>query len=266
MSRALLAIVLILACTLQAKEEVLKVAVIGGMVSSGMWQEVAAAFEQTHGIKTEIAISGNKTQLERYVRTHRVDLITMHSSDTISDLVADGLFERLTPWARNAQMLVGVAANPAGILPADTLPQALQKIESSGTALIVHASGGSFEVYNALKERYNFHPKTVFVDKQNGFLEQVVHHQGYTLFGVIPFLQHKEHARGIVGFYRDDAALRRPYLAAVAPRRDAKRYEASLKLLEFLTSTKAQQIIQKIRLEGKIEYPLFFGVNTDYKE
>ncbi|MBD3824468.1 MAG: hypothetical protein IE916_08175 [Epsilonproteobacteria bacterium] len=133
-----------------AKEKPLQIAVIGGMVSSGMWQEVASAFSQESGIETQIAISGNKEELDAYVREHRVDLITMHSSDTISDLVADGLFERLTPWAKNAQMIVGSKSNPAHIEPNDTLPEALKKIEQSRSPFLVHPSGGTFEVANAL--------------------------------------------------------------------------------------------------------------------
>ncbi|MBN2721585.1 MAG: hypothetical protein JXQ77_02055, partial [Campylobacterales bacterium] len=89
------------------QEPALRVAVIGGMTMSGMWQEVAKVFEETYHIPLEVVATGPKHELNLYCRTHQVDLVTMHSSDTMVDLAADGIVENLTPWARNSQMLVG---------------------------------------------------------------------------------------------------------------------------------------------------------------
>lgn len=245
-----------------AKEPPLKVAVIGGMVTSGMWERVEAAFEARYGIEVEVVISGNKQELDSYVREHQVDFITMHSSDTLSDLVADGLFEHLTPWTRNAQMLVGVGSNPANIAPSDTLPQALMKIETTKTPFLVHPSGGTFEVVSALKEHYNFHPATIFLESKRGFLKEVVRQNGYTLFGVIPFLLQKEHHAKIAGYYIEDKKLMRPYLAAIAhPSKVTKEVHAKAqKLLDFLTSKEAQEIVASYRMEGFEATPIFFAI------
>ena len=245
-----------------AKETPLKVAVIGGMVSSGMWERVEAAFEAREGIDIAVEVSGNKKELDDYVRAHQVDLITMHSSDTISDLVADGLFERLTPWTRNAQMLVGAKTNPADIKPSDTLAEALHKIEKTKTPFLVHPSGGTFEVVSALKEHYNFHPATIFLESKRGFLKEVAEQNGYTLFGVIPFLMQKEHHAKIQGYYIEDKKLQRPYLAAIAhPSKVTKEAHAKAqKLLAFLTSKEAQEIVASYRMEGFEAYPIFFPI------
>ncbi len=246
---------------LHAKEGPLKVAVIGGIVASGMWDKIADAFEKRYGIKTEIAVSGNKKILDAYVRKNSVDLVTMHSSDTISNLVADGLFEDLIPWVRNAQMIVGVRTNPAAIEPDDTLTEALKKIQQSKASFVIHPSGGTFEVFHAVKERYNFTPNTIFLKRKGGFFKEVVAKDGYTLFGVIPFLLKKHHNPMIKGYYREDESLKRPYLAAIAKNKKAK------KLLEFLTSNEIQNIISSYRIDGFEKYPVFFAVkNTDKKE
>lgn len=256
--------VLFLLCVnfVHAKEVPLNVAVIGGMVSSGMRERVEAAFEARYGIKVEVAVSGNKKELDDYVRAHQVDVITMHASDTISNLVADGLFERLTPWTRNAQMLVGAKSNPAHIEPSDTLNEALKKIEKSKSPFLVHPSGGTFEVVSVLKEHYNFHPATIFLESKRGFLKEVVRHNGYTLFGVIPFLLQKEHHAKITGYYIEDKSLQRPYLAAIAHTSKVTKeaHAKAQKLLAFLTSKEAQEIVASYRMEGFEAYPIFFPI------
>ena len=261
-------IILVLFCmaTLAAaKEEPLRVAIIGGMVTSGMWERVAEAFEKKYAIATEVVVSGNKQELDSYVREHQVDFITMHSSDTISNLVADGLFEGLTPWTRNAQIIVGVKSNPAGIAPEDSLSQALQKIQKTKTPFLIHPSGGTFEVFQALKEHYNFAPDTIFLEKKRGFFKEVATQEGYTLFGVVPFLLKKHSHPMIAGYYSEDAKLMRPYLASIAEKTKItqNRYAKAKKLLVFLNSKEAQELIALYRIKGFENYPVFFAIKTD---
>ncbi|MBD3824469.1 MAG: hypothetical protein IE916_08180 [Epsilonproteobacteria bacterium] len=115
--------------------------------------------------------------------------------------------------------------------------------------------------------RYNFRPNTIFVQQKRGFLKSVVQSNGYTLFGVIPFLLHKEHHEDIRGYHITDRKLQRPYLAAVATKEQegSAHYDAALKLLLFLTSPKAQEIIQKVRIPEHKEHQLFFSV-SNFKE
>ena len=247
---------------MQAKDEPLRVAVIGGVVISGLWDKVADAFHRCYGIETELVVSGNKKQLDAYVRKDQVDFITMHSSDTISNLVADGLFEHLTPWMRNSQMIVGVDKNPADIVPEDSIKEALEKIVKSKSTFLLPPSGGSIEVFHALKNHYGFDPNRVFLQSKRGFLKEVADQGGYTLFGVIPFLLKKHHHPKIKGYYREDSKLRRPYLACVVKKEKTtkQRYEKAKKLLEFLSSNEVQKLISTHRLKGFNKYPLFFAI------
>ncbi|WP_373073058.1 substrate-binding domain-containing protein [Sulfurimonas sp.] len=264
MKTALLKLLLILICTasIYAKEEPIRVAVIGGVVISGMWEKVANAFEERYGIETELVISGNKKQLNSFVRKKQVDFITMHSSDTISNLVADGLFEQLTPWMRNSQMLVGVKNNPADITLRDSLRVALEKISRTKTPFLIPPSGGTIEVLHGLKEQYNFNPDITFLKTKRGFLKEVADKGGYTLFGVIPFLMKKHHHPMITGYYSEDENLKRPYLACIVEKTKTtkQKFEKAKKLLEFLTSKEVQTLILTHRLDGFKEYPLFFAI------
>jgi ABC-type tungstate transport system permease subunit len=253
---------------LDAKEEPLKVAIIGGMISSGLWQKVADAFEKRHGIKSEVVIAGNKKLLDPYVRSNSVDFITMHSSDTISNLVADGLFESLTPWTRNSQMIVGSTKNPAMIKEEDSLKVALKKIKKSGASFLVPPSSGTIGVFHHLESKYDLDSNTIYLNKKRGFLKEVAKHDGYTLFGVIPYLLKKHSHHGVVGYYSEDDLLKRPYLASIASktRTTQIKYKQAKKLLEFLLSDEVQTIVVTHRIEGFEKYPLFFAVKNRPKE
>lgn len=254
---------MLLTSLLNAKDEPLKVAIIGGIFSSGMWSEIADAFEKKYLIKTEVLISGNKKELDEYCRKNSVDFVTMHSSDTISNLVADGFFEQLTPWVRNAQMIVGSTQNIAKIDKNDTLVEALKKIESAKAPFLIHPSGGSFEVFEALKDGYDFYPNTLLLDTKKGFLKEVVKQDGYTLFGVIPFLMQKHSNNRIKSYYIEDSKLQRPYLAAIAPKTKIEKtsYENAQKLLLFLNSQEVQKLIESFRMKGFEEYQIFFPIH-----
>ncbi|WP_345972735.1 substrate-binding domain-containing protein [Sulfurimonas diazotrophicus] len=243
----------------------LRVAVIGGMTMSGMWQQVAAAFEAAHGIPVNVVVSGPKSELDAYCREHAVDLVTMHASDTITDLAADGLFERLTPWTRNAQMLLGHRSDPAGLTGARNLQEALAKLGASEAPFLLHASGGTFEVFNALrtKQGWRMPPGQLrFTPAKRGFLRETAEMKGYTLYGVIPFLMQKQHHPQILGFYFDDPALMRPYLAAIGSEGQlgAARHARAKALLRFLTSPQAQDIVKDFRIDGHPGYPVFYPI------
>lgn len=249
---------------LHAKQEpALRVAVIGGITTSGMWEKIIQEFEKTYHIPVEVVVSGPKHELDLYVRSHEVDLVTMHSSDTMVDLAADGIVENLTPWVRNSQMLVGDLSNPAKINNNDSLDDAMKKIIKSNSPVLIHASGGTFEVFNDVSSSYKLAPSQIhLVATKYGFLDDVAKLKGYTFYGVIPFLMQKQHNSNMQGFIFDDKKLRRPYLVAIGTKKyiGTERYQNAKKLLEFLTSKKTQQIIKNFRIEGFDSTPVFFPI------
>lgn len=230
---------------------------------SGMWQKVATSFESTYHIPVEVVITGTKHELDEYTRSHPVDLLTMHSSDTIVELASEGYVEKLTPWAHNAQMILSSVANPAQISENEPLSSALDKIKRSNAPFLIHASGGTFEVYTQLSYQYGFNPtdqNIVFTTQKRGFMKEVAEVNGYTLYGVIPFVMQKQHNPDIKGFIYDDPKLRRPYLAAIGTQSKIgkEQHEKSLKLLNFLTSDSTQKMLKDFRIDGFETIPLFF--------
>ena len=111
----------------------IRVAVIGGMVETGFWQALAERFEQSTGnrYKIEVVAVGPKHIIADAFRKGQADLITMHASDTIINLVADGYAVDPQPWLKNDLVIVGPPDDPAGIRGMRSAAEALAKIASA---------------------------------------------------------------------------------------------------------------------------------------
>ena len=89
------AFVLLLGCgghhSTTTQPRVVRCAVIGGMTMTGLWPRIAQMFEAESGYKTELVMTGPRPELDKAMREGKVDLLTMHSGDITTDLVADVL-------------------------------------------------------------------------------------------------------------------------------------------------------------------------------
>ena len=68
-------------------------------------------FEAQTGYKVEVVVTGPRPDLDAAMRAGKVDLLTMHSGDITTDLVADGYGVNMRPWTRNE--LHASSARPA---------------------------------------------------------------------------------------------------------------------------------------------------------
>src|SRR5262249_36733737 len=113
-------------------------AVIGGMIETGLWPELVARYERLTGNKVELAVSGPKPQIVDAFRKGGIDLITVHASDAMVNLVADGLAVDPQPWARNDLVIVGPGDDPAHVRGERDAIAALRKIFAAKAPLLVH--------------------------------------------------------------------------------------------------------------------------------
>src|SRR5262252_3930549 len=131
---------------LPATGQTIKVAVIGGMVETGLWSALAERYQAARGNRIELVASGPKPVVIDAFRKGGIDLITVHACDAMINLVADGLARDPQPWARNDLVIVGPAADPAGIRGERDAVAALRRIVAARAPLVVHASIGADEV------------------------------------------------------------------------------------------------------------------------
>src|SRR5215472_3765606 len=116
---------------LAAQRHVVRCAVIGGMTMTGLWPEIAKMFEAETGYHVEVVATGERPLLDKAIRSGQVDLLTMHSGDITTDIVADGIGINMRPWTRNELVIVGPTNDPAGIRGMTNGAAALQKIAAA---------------------------------------------------------------------------------------------------------------------------------------
>ena len=250
-------------------QHVVRVAIIAGMLQSDFWATLSKRFEDETHIHVELVAAGPKEALDEAVRKKGgVDLVTMHASDTIVNLVADGYAFDPQPWLRNDMILVGPADDPAGVRGMTDVADALRKIAAAKSAFVVHSSGGVQEVLSVLLEQNH-----IALDRDNltvlfansvwngDVLKIAAAKHAYTMVGRIPFRTGKmPNTGGLVAMVQGDPRLRRPYMVAVInPKKspdadldDAKKLEA------FLLSGPTQAWVAGFGRGSIDDQPLFF--------
>jgi tungstate transport system substrate-binding protein len=245
----------------QRARQTLRVAVVGGMMETGFWSEVAARYERASGDKIELVASGPKPQVVAAFSKGGVDVITVHASDAMVNLVADGFARDPQPWVRNDLVIVGPSADPAGVRGERDAIAALKKIIATKAPLIVHASHGADGVLHDLTEAGNLELDPVATirfdgENQHEILAAAKAKNAYTMVGRIPVLLGKLKAEGIEIMVRGDPRLRRPYLVEVA--RTAQ--SGADDLVAYLRSPATQDFIASFKKGQYDEDPLFFPV------
>jgi tungstate transport system substrate-binding protein len=248
---------------------VIRVAVIGGMVETGFWQGLVERFQNETGnrYKVEVVAMGPKPVLSAAFRKGQADLVTMHASDTIINLVADGFAVNPQPWVKNDLIIVGPKDDPAHIRGMNDAAAAFAKIASSKAPIVVHSSLGAQEVMRDVLDDGNVtlpseHMTILFTDHAREVLKIAAEKNSYTVVGRIPFLNGKLPNAGLELMVRGDRRLRRPYVVATAdPRRFPKaNTEGAAALAAFLLMPETQAWIGTYGVTKEDDQPLFFPI------
>ena len=246
----------------------LRCAVIGGMTFTGFWQALSDRYQTRTGIALQVLSTGEKNDIAKAFRAGGIDVITMHASDTIINLVADGDALDPQPWMRNDLIIVGPESDPAKIVGMTDAAAALRKIIAAKAPFVIHSSLGAQEV---LRNICNFNGITMDPDHTTILLDdpqrQVLHiaaaKGAYTLVGRIPFRIGRLPSVGMKLMVSSDEHLRRPYIIAVAnPAKIAGvRFKMAKHFAAFLREPETQAWIAGYG-KGQIDnQPLFFPVS-----
>ncbi len=247
----------------------IRVAVIGGMTMTGMWQELAVKFEADTGWKTTLVASGPKAVLAEALKRGEVDLLTMHSSDETTNLVADGFGVNLRPWARNEHTIVGPASDPAGIRGMKDGAEALKKIAAARAPFVDFYGPGSRELTHKLWQRAGIKPEGDWVLKDESATPQEIvafaeKMQAYVVVGRIPVMNGKMPVGKMEMLVQGDPEMRRPYVVIEA---DAKKFSqtnsvGACALADWLTGEKGQQFLLDHARKQPGGIALFHPVNV----
>jgi len=251
------------------QKQVVRVAVIGGMVMTGVWQEIAKRFEADTGYQTKIAMAGNKQVLVESFHKGEADFVTMHGSDEAANLVADGYAVGMKPWARNELVIVGPTDDPAQIKGMTDGAAALRKIAEAHAPYVDFNDSGARQIADKLWKKAGIMPKGDWVLKDESDHPQIVafaqKHHAYVIVGRIPVVKGKIESDGMEVMVRGDPDMLRAFVVMIA---NTKRFPhanvaGAQVLADYLTSAKGQQLLKDIAAKQPDGVPLFYPIGAE---
>lgn len=250
----------------ELENDVVKAVVIGGMTMTGLWDEISKMFEDRTGIRVEVVDTGPRPNIEVPFQQGKADLLTMHSGDITTDLVADGYGIEMKPWTHNNIVIVGPKSDPAGIKGMKDGAKALKRIAATGSSYVDLWGIGMREVSQKMWKKAGIFPpigEWVIKDERqnkNDILKYVVEKNAYTLFGRMPILFEKRDKKGLEIMVENDPDMHRPYIVMLANPDvfSHANIEGARKLQAFLLSKDVQVFLSKFGADKFGGIPLFY--------
>ena len=250
-----------------ADNRVVRCAVIGGMTMTGLWPEIVRLFEAETGYRCQLVATGPRPEIAEIFRAGKADLLTMHSGDITTDLVADGFGINMRPWTRNELSIVGPTNDPAQIRGLTNGAAALRAIAAAKARFVDFQGVGSREMAHNLWRAAGVEPKGEWVLKDEtvskwDILQFARSNNAYVIVGYIPARLGKMNPAGMEILVQGDPAMRRPFIVMEAnPQRFPQANHAGARALaDFLLSPKAQNFLaefgQKTTGRGPLFHPL----------
>jgi tungstate transport system substrate-binding protein len=263
-------------CGGRERVRVVRAVVIGGMTREvTLWAAVAQKFEEKTGYRVELVETGTVEVIAETFAAGEADVLTMHSSDTTTNLIADGYGVNLRPWAHNELVIMGPATDPAGIKGMTDGVEALKKIAEAGErgqARFVDLWGtGKREVSQDLWSKTGIYPvnKAWFVkDQSDSEGRQLVYTaslgNAYSLFGRVPVVGGKVSTGGLQIMVEGDLAMQRPFMVIQAnPERFPCTNEVGAKkLASFLLSREVQDFLPQFMVDEFLGLPPFYPLRN----
>lgn len=248
-----------------------RAAVIGGMTSTGLWQQLSARFTAKTGIPVVIAATGDRHVCAQALKRGEADLLTMHSGDITTNLVADGYGVNMRPWTRNDLVIVGPQEDPAGIRGMHDGAAALRRIAETQTPFLDFQGIGSREMAHNLWRAAGIPnpvgpwllPDTT-TDKWSAL--RLARAKGACLVvGRIPVIDGKMPAEGMAILVEGDPGMRRPYIVMEANSRrlPSANVAGARALADFLLSDETQAFLSSFGVNTPGAAPLFHPVADD---
>jgi len=247
--------------------KVVKCCVINGMIRAKMWQEVSKMFEKRTGIKVEVLSTGPKGIISKPFMRGEADLLTMHSSDSTTDLVVEGYGINIRPWARNDLVILGPPSDPAGIRGMKDGAEALKKIAETKSNILDTMGIGKREMAHKMWKKAGIRPRGDWVLKDEAPTRHLApayaaEKGAYLIYGRTPYMTKKIAFRDLEIMVEGDHEMRRPYMVmeanpVVFPHVNNK---GAKMLSDYLLSEEVQTFLADFGKETNGGYPCYYQV------
>jgi len=245
-----------------------------GPIDSGIVDVLENSFEKETGIRVRHVGAGTGLALD-IARKGNVDLVMVHAKSLEEKFVQEGFGTGRIPLMYNDFVLVGPAADPAGIRGKKTAVEALGRIAEKGVMFISRGDKSGTHVAEmelwgkaGLKPSGPWYKVYEKGSEGNSATLKYTSQQGaYTVIDRATYLAVKDQISLVILVEGDEALLN--YISLIPV--NSKKFPAvnatdTLRFANWLTDTKKGQAI--IRDFGKEKYgaPLFFPNSEDWKK
>ncbi len=231
----------------------LRVATTTSLYDTGLWGYLEPMFEEQYNVELDVIYANTGMALE-YGRKGDVDIITVHAKAREEKFVAEGYGVKRVPFAYNYFLIVGPAADPAGIKGMSP-ERAFQKLMETGSGSFVSRGdySGTHSKEKAIWKAAGYEYEAVteagkwYIEAGRGMgptLLMASEKQGYTLSDMGTFLAYKGKLDLVPIVDKGDILLNVYSAIAINPEKNPKtKIEMANNLISFLTSPEIQKLI-----------------------
>ena len=234
-------------------DRIIRLATTTSTENSGLLEYLLPAFEQQSGYKIHVIAVGTGKAL-RMGRDGDIDVLLVHAPMAEKHFIADGFGVRRIPVMHNDFIIVGPENDPARVLDAGTITEAMQQIAKSKNRFVSRGDdSGTHKKELFLWKKATCEPQGKwYMDAGQGMgkvLLMASEMDAYTLTDRGTWLAYKKQSP-LKLLYEGDDLLVNPYsIIAVNPKRhkDTNILGANA-LIQWITSARTQQQISRFRL------------------
>jgi len=229
------------------------VATTTSLYDTGLWGYLEPMFEEEYDVELDVMYAGTGKALE-YGRRGDVDVITVHAKTLEEQFVADGYGVQRVPFAYNYFLIVGPAADSAGIKGLSP-EEAFKKLMATGSGSFVSRGddSGTHSKEKAIWKGAGFdyvavqNAGTWYMEAGSGMgstLMMASEKQAYTLTDVGTYLAFKGKLELVPIIDKGDILLNIYSAIAINPEKvPGVKIDRANNLIGFLTSPEIQQLI-----------------------
>ncbi len=231
--------------------------------NSGLLGVLIPKFEEQTGYKIKTVAVGTGAAL-KMGQNGEADVLMTHAPASEQPLVDDGYVMDYTLLMHNDFVVVGPAADPAGIKDTADASEALKKIADAKTIFISRGDdSGTHKKELKLWAAADIKPEgTWYQESGSGMgntLNVTAEKDGYTLTDRATYLNLKENLTNLEILFEGDDSLMNIYHAmAVNPEKyDKANYDGAKAFIDYLVTPETQEVIGEYG-KDKFGQPLFF--------
>lgn len=244
-----------------------------GPIDAGIVTVLEKAFEKETGIRVSHVGAGTGAAL-KITEQGKVDLVMVHSKSLEEKFVADGYGTKRIPFMYNDFVILGPAADPAGIKGMKNALEAVKMIAAKGALFISRGDkSGTHVAEMELWENAGLKPEgpwyKIYEKGSTGnaaTLKYTDQQNAYSVIDRATFLSLRENIKLVILVEKDEVLLNFISLIPVNPARFPKvNHKDALTFISWLTAPdKGQSIVRDF---GKDKYgsPLFFPNSLEWK-